>query len=286
MTKTGTHSSITAQHETAAIALSPAARRVSESLVLWRVRLTETQTLARLILSLLKGSPVISAERREQLGRLLTVEVRTLAQLPRLEFASLRSTTNALESGIELRGPDAALAEAYLVRLRDVVGRYLVNLAHAIPAGEDDGAGAVLVAMQHPITDLLRAIDLMKTVLHPRMRDPVIAIGQAIERAAAPRGQSFTTAGDTEVAVWQVRGLLRLLSELITAVGESAYVHASRKGARLYVTLAPLATGTGEQASDPARDELLRLAGYLLRVKADRADGAWRLALVVAEGAS
>src|SRR5690606_11269810 len=82
-----------------AIPLSPAAKHVAELLGEWRRHIAETQTLARLSLSLLKAAIPMADERKAQLGRLIAIEVRALAQLPRLDLWSLRSTTNVRESG-------------------------------------------------------------------------------------------------------------------------------------------------------------------------------------------
>src|SRR5436190_810934 len=81
-------------------ALSPAARAVGEALGRWRSRIAETQTLTRLVLSLVQGFDRMDAERRSHIGRLLHIESRSFGQLPRLDFPSLRTTTHARESGI------------------------------------------------------------------------------------------------------------------------------------------------------------------------------------------
>jgi hypothetical protein len=268
--------------ETSTVALSPAARAVSECLSGWRTRVAETQTLVRLTLSLLQGpASAMTDEQRERLGRLTSIEDRVLAQLPRPDLATLRSTTNARESGVELRGPDVLAAELYLEQLRRSTGEQLVALGNAIASGQRDGLTAKLDAVRRTLDELARAVDLLETMLYARLSNPTITIALAVERATGARGQSATLAGATDCHVEQVRGLFRLLTETIASVGDDAYVYASREpGGWLCVTIAPLATNVADGELSRERVELLRLAAYLLRVGAERADGAWKLTFV------
>jgi len=262
------------------MALSPAARAVGEALGRWRTRVAETQTLARLTLSLLQGAERVGDERRSHLGRLLHVEARTLAQLPHLEFASLRSTTHARESGVDLRGADAIVAESYLSGLRADVATTLREIADAIVAVDAERAAAGIDRGRRSLEELSRLLEMLETMMYPRVTSPGIPIGLAVERAAASRGLSVIAAGKTEAQLSQVRGLLRLLAEVIETVGGHAYVHVARDGGWLEVSISANTTGVAELTLSTARIELLRFAAYLLRAQARFVEGAWRVAFV------
>lgn len=221
----------------------------------------------------------MSADQREQLGRLTAIEGRVLEQLPTVDFSVLRSTTNARESGIELRGPDVVIAEHHVETLRAQVCQHLTAVAATLPSGRE-GTSTLVEIARRALDDLSRAVELIETTLYPRVNNPTLALAQAVERAVQARGQTATVDGDGETCVEQVRGLVRFLSELIASVGDNAYVHAQRDGGWLYVSIAPLATGFSDAELPRPRVELLRLAGYLLRIQAERVDGAWKLALV------
>lgn len=281
MTKPRTSRGQLRSTDTASPALSPAAGALSEALARWRVRITETQTLVRLILSLLKGVHEVGDERREQLGRLVGIEARAFAQMPRLDLWSLRSTTNARESGMDLRGPDCGAAERFLDALVESVGRQLRAVARALTLAPD-AVPTMLDLVSGTLDDLARQVDLLDATLHPRLNDPSITVREAFARAAAQRGQSVTVEGDTDTALNRVRGMMRLLSELIASVGGDAYVHTKRDGNWLDVSIAPLATGHADVKVSGERAELLRLAAYLLRMRAERIEGGgWRLSVMV-----
>ncbi len=80
-----------------------------------------------------------------------------------------------------------------------------------------------------------------------------------------------------------MRGLLRLLAEVMETVGGHAYVHATRDGNWIELAVSPNATGAGELTLPVERIEILRFASYLLRVQARFVEGAWRLAFVAAD---
>jgi hypothetical protein len=264
--------------EAAVGALSPAARQIGEGLAFWRARIAETQTLTRLTLSILQGPTPVQDERRNQLGRLLAIEVRSLAQLPRMDFWSLRSTTNVRESGIDLRGPDCTAAERFLLARRDVIVADLTRVAECLQAEDPHLPGAIDGALRD-LEDLARVVDLLDVTLYPRLADPRIPIAQAVERAAAPRGQIVTVEGDATAAVLQVRGLIRLLAELVASVGDAAYIHVRAHGAWLELSLSAMNTAAGCDELAQDRVEVLRLAAYLLRIPTLRADGVWQLTL-------
>jgi hypothetical protein len=260
-------------------ALSQAARAVGDTLAGWRTRIAETQTLVRLTLSLLKGDRSVSDFRRGHLGRLTAIEARAVAQLPEPDFASLRTTTTARASGIDLRGPDTIAAERYVVALRDEVANELRNCT----ADDVSASVASLERIHAKLDELSRSVDLVETMLFPRVNDPTVEIGVAVERAAAARSQSVVVEGAVRTPVRQVRGLLRLIAEVIAAVGDSAYVHVSRAGGWVELSVAPNATGAVEPSLAPGRIEFLRFAGYLIRAQAELREGAWRMAFVAAE---
>ena len=262
------------------MALSPAARAVGEALGRWRTRIAETQTLTRLTLSLLQGGDRVDDERRRHLGRLLHVELRTLIQLPHLDFASLRTTTHARESGTDLRGADAIAAEAYLSARRATVTEMLGEIADAVVARDAERASSCIDQGRRALEELSRLLEMLETMMYPRVSSPEITIGVALERAAASRGHSIVMAGATNANLAQVRGLLRLLAEVIESVGGHAYVHAGRDAGWIEVNVSANATGAGELSLAVDRIELLRFAAYLLRAQARFVEGAWRLAFV------
>jgi hypothetical protein len=259
-----------------AVALSSAAAGVSSALASWRARIGEANTLLRLTLSLVQGPTSVTDEQREQLARLVAVEKRVSAQLPRLELSLLRSTTNARESGIDLRGPDAVAAEHYFDELRNRSQAALSAVADSL-AERGAKLGEKIDVARRYLEGLGRIVDLIETMLYPRVNDPTIAIGDALERAAASRRQSVSVAGEATATVQQVRGLLRFLSEVISSVGDHAYVHIGRDGTLVVVSVSPLQTGVSDDEPPRERVELLRLAAYLIRVRAERVEGAWRL---------
>jgi hypothetical protein len=261
-------------------ALSPAAKAVGESLGRWRARIAETQTLSRLILSLLQGFDRMSADRRSHLGRLLHIEARSLAQLPRLEFATLRSTTHARESGVDLRSADAAAAELHLGLVRDEIAAALRDAGDAVDGGDAELVSVKIEAGRRTLEDLSRDVDMLETMMYPRVTSPAIAIGVALERAGATRNQTILVEGEATAELAQVRGLLRLLSAFVESVAGHAYVHIGRAGAWIELSISASATGTGEPTLPRPRIEMLRFAAYLLRAQAHYADGVWRVAFV------
>jgi hypothetical protein len=261
-------------------ALSPAAKAVGESLGRWRARIAETQTLTRLILSLLQGFDRMELERRSHLGRLLQIEARSLVQLPRLEFATLRTTTHARESGVDLRSADAAAAELHLVMGRDEIVGALREGTTRMDASQPEAVAARMEAARRTLEDLSRDVEMLETMMYPRVTSPAIAIGTALERAGATRAQTVIVAGETEAELAQVRGLLRLLAAFVDSVGGHAYVHIGRAGGWIELSLSASSTAVGESMLSGPRMEMLRFAAYLLRAQAQYADGVWRIAFV------
>lgn len=270
------------------VVLSPSARVVGESLSVWHRRISEAQTLLRLVFSLLKSPSAIPADRCERLGRLLRVDARGMATLPPLDLPSLRGTTHARESGIEFRGPDAALAEAYLCQSRDNIVQGIETLAgdiQHIPTGRGESVSGLVCRLQdvqQRLDALARMVELLGVLLHPRVHDPVLAIRTVIERAAAARGQNVVLTGDGDTMVWQVRGVLRLLSELIDAMGGSVHVHAQRSVPWLYLSIT--SPNTELPTMNPGHAQVLHLAAYLLRIGFERRDRECQLTFVIADG--
>lgn len=273
----------TSSVELPTMALSPTARAVGEALSQWRSRIAETQTLGRLTLSLLQGGDGIALERRSHLGRLLRVEGRTLALLPRLDFASLRTTTHARESGVDLRGADTILAERYFVNLRGEVTHRFAGIADAVVACQDDAAVAGIEQGRRALDELSRLLEMLETMMYPRVQSPAIEVGLAVERAAASRGQTSIVEGDVTASVSQVRGLLRLLAEVMDTVGGRAYVHVAHGGGWIELSVSSSVTGTGELTLPAERVEVLRFAAYLLRVHVRFEQGAWQMSFVAAD---
>jgi hypothetical protein len=211
---------------------------------------------------------------------LLRIEARSLAQLPRLEFATLRTTTHARESGVDLRGADAAAAELHLVMVRDEIASALREAGDGVDAGHPELVSAKIEAARRTLDDLGRVVDMLETMMYPRVTSPAIAIGVALERAGATRNQTVIVAGEGTAELAQVRGLLRLLSAFVESVAGHAYVHIGRAGGWIELSISATATGTGEPTLSGPRIEMLRFAAYLLRAQAQYADGVWRVAFV------
>ncbi len=220
-------------------------------------------------------------ERRSHLGRLLHIETRSLSKLPRLDLPSLRTTTHARQSGVDLRSADAVAAELYLQSLRGDVTAALTRAVDAVVMSIPEQVNAHIEIARRGLDELARLAEMLETMMYPRVTSPAIEVGVAFERACASRAQALTVAGEANAEVAQVRGLLRLLAEFVESVGGQAFVHATRTGGWIEVAVSPSATGSDEMMTlSAARIELLRFAAYLLRAQARFADGAWQIAFV------
>ncbi len=268
-----------ASANTAATSVSSAAEAVEEALRGWRARIAEAQTLARLTLSLLKGSAPLAADRAAHLASLLTIEHRALAGLPTLDLPSLRHTTSARQSGIDLHAPDPVLAEQYLLTQVELVRATIARVASQMAAERTSQSDLLELALR-TLEDLSRTVDLVDATLRQRVQNPVATLETLLDRAIESRGQTVTLEGNRDTLLPQPRGLVRLLSEIVASVGDNAYVYAAKDGNGLRVTVSPLATGYSSELVRPGAIHVLRLAAYLLRIVATYRDGAWELNLL------
>jgi hypothetical protein len=261
------------------VVLSLAGKIVTSVLALWQARVTELQTLSRLLSSLVQAPGTITAERRAQLGSLLSLELRAMAQLPRPDFWSLvRSTAEVQQSGAVPVNPDVSTTERELMLLRDSLGRHFVETAELFADRRDDELPPRLEAAARDFERLGRLLALLEAVLHRRVEDPVTVAAAIVERAAKACGATIALTGPANTPVLRARGLIHLLSEVMRLLGARVQVAVEIHGHALVLTLMPGVAAPAE-ANGAA---LLQLAAYLLGSPLERQGAGWRVALPVA----
>ncbi len=240
----------------------------------WREHLSETQSFVRLALSFLQSSWP-NADQRAHVGSLMAVEARTLAMLPALDLTELHTGLTPDQSGITPVRPDATRAAQYLRSLRDRATAWLRALSTASASGV--ALTPLVRALDSVTAETLSALDLLELFLFPRANAPLITCAEAIDRAAQAVHRKVIVDAVAAPSVHHVRGLLRLISAIITDAEDGASVRLSQTTTRAVIEV-PV---TREQHSDE-RAAFLKFCAYLGRMHCERDESRTKLIIPLA----